>query len=188
MHFLILFHRNKGTTVDHRDKINPRNSEFKVRCGEHNVKAESELFDWQETEVVAIRFHPDYDFKRVTYNFAILITKENFVYQQHIGPVCLPDPDEEFSGDKNCWSSGWGADAYGSAGFFSDTLKKVKMPIVAKDECEKKFRLHPRFSGKGFNLHKSWICVGGEKNSDTCNGDGGSPHVCIDKEKKYVQV
>ena len=131
--------------MDHRDKINPRNSEFKVRCGEHNVKAESELFDWQETKVVAIRFHPDYDFKRVTYNFAILITEENFVYQEHIGPVCLPQPDEDFSGQTDCWSSGCGANSYDSTGYFSDTLKKVQMPIVPTRECQDKFHKEKHF-------------------------------------------
>ena len=75
-----------------------------------------------------------------------------------------------------------------SQGFFSDTLKKVKMPIVARGECEAKLRAHERFRGKNFRLHQSWLCVGGEKDSDTCKGDGGSPHVCINKDNRYVQV
>ena len=62
------------------------------------------------------------------------------------------------------------------------------MPIVAREDCEAKFRAHERFSGKNFRLHPSWLCVGGEKNSDTCKGDGGSPHVCFTKDNKYVQV
>ena len=187
-HFLTLLTRNKGETTDLRDKINPRNSEFMVRCGEHNVKAESELYDSQETKVVAIRFHPDYDKKRVTYNLAILITEENFVYQEHIGPVCLPSPEQDFSGQTDCWSSGWGSNAYDASGFFSDTLKKVQMPIVPKEPCQERFQGHERFKGKRFRLHKSWICVGGEKDSDTCKGDGGSPHVCFNDQNAYVQV
>jgi len=179
---------NKGETTDLRDKINPDNTEFYARCGEHNVKAEDELVDAQETEVVAIRIHPDYDTKRVTYNLAILITKDNFVYQEHIGPVCLPQPGEDFSGETECWSSGWGADAYDSSGFFSDILKKVQMPIVPRKKCQDQFRSHERFKGKRFSIHPSWMCVGGEKDSDTCKGDGGSPHVCFNKKNQYVQV
>merc|ERR1711913_134671 len=148
---------------DLRDKINPDNTEFYARCGEHNVKAEDELVDAQETEVVAIRIHPDYDTKRVTYNLAIPITKDNFVYQEHIGPVCLPQPGEDFSGETECWSSGWGADAYDSSGFFSDILKKVQMPIVPRKKCQDQFRSHERFKGKRFSIHPSWMCVGGEK-------------------------
>ena len=99
--------------MDYRDNIGPGQSEFFARCGEHNVKAENELLEPQETKVVAIRIHPDYNKKRVTYNFAILITEDNFVYQKHIGPVCLPQPGDNFDGQTECWSSGWGADAYG---------------------------------------------------------------------------
>ena len=102
--------RNKGETVDYRDQI----SQFYVRCGEHNVKAEDKLLEHQETKVIAIRFHPDYNNKRVTDNLAILITEDNFVYQEPIGPVCLPQPGENFDGQTECWSSGWGADAYGN--------------------------------------------------------------------------
>merc|ERR1711953_873089 len=179
---------NKGETVDHRPIIGPGQSQFYARCGEHNVKADNELLEPQETKVVAIRIHPDYNNKRVTDNLAILITEDNFVYQEHIGPVCLPQPGENFDGQTECWSSGWGADAYDSSGFFSDTLKKVEMPIVAREECEAKFRAHERFSGKNFRVHPSWLCVGGEKDSDTCKGDGGSPHVCFNKKNQYVQV
>ena len=100
--------------MDLRDKITPGRSEIYARCGEHNVKADNELLESQETKVVAIRIHPDYNNKRVTDNFAILITEDNFVYQKHIGPVCLPKPGEDFEGQTECWSSGWGADAYGS--------------------------------------------------------------------------
>ena len=62
------------------------------------------------------------------------------------------------------------------------------MPIVERGECQRKFRNHKRFKGKNFRIHSSWLCVGGEKNSDTCKGDGGSPHVCFDEKNRYVQV
>lgn len=179
---------NKGKTVDHRGKIRSGNSEFYARCGEHNVKAEDELLDAQETVLIDIKIHPDYNKKRVTNNLAILLTEENFVYKKHVGPVCLPRPGENFEGQTDCWSSGWGADAYDSNGYFSDTLKMVQMPIVEKSVCERQFQAHERFKGKNFKIHSSWICVGGEEDSDTCKGDGGSPHVCFTKDNKYVQV
>ena len=96
--------------MDHRPEIR----QFYVRCGEHNVKAEDKLLEHQETKVLEIRIHPDYNNRRVTDNLAILITEDNFVYQEHIGPVCLPQPGESFDGQSDCWSSGWGADAYGN--------------------------------------------------------------------------
>merc|ERR1711892_1336885 len=176
---------NKGKTKDLRDSP----SKFHVRCGEHNVKTEAELQDSQETEVQRIILHPQYDEKRVYFNLAILQTKENFVYQKHIGPVCLPDPSQKFDQEKNCWSSGWGADAYDSYAQYSDSLKKVKMPIVSKSECEQKMKNTDRFRNKpGFRIHDSWVCIGGEPGSDTCKGDGGSPHVCKNERDEWVQV
>ena len=37
-----------------------------------------------------VYFHPQYDPRTVKNNFAIVRTKENFIYQEHIGPTCLP--------------------------------------------------------------------------------------------------
>lgn len=45
-------------------------------------------------------------------------------------------------------------------------LKKVELPIVAHDECQKSLkstRLGPKFM-----LHDSFLCAGGERGKDTC--------------------
>ena len=42
--------------------------------------------------------HPEYSPQRIFNNLAILVTESNFVYQKHIGPVCLPRPNENFEG------------------------------------------------------------------------------------------
>ena len=190
---------NKLVTVAHKFYVETRSettdlraqaAEFIVRCGEHNVKAKHELglLESQETAVRKIEIHPDYDARRVRYNLAVLLTNENFVYAAHIGPVCLPRPGQSFAGKRECFSSGWGSDAYDSNGLYSDTLKRVQMPIVEKAECEAKFTAHPRAKGRQFRIHESWLCVGGEPGSDTCKGDGGSPHVCKDEDGRFVQV
>jgi len=63
------------------------------------------------------------------------------------------------------------------------------MPIVPNDECERRMKNTDRFKNKpGFRIHNSWICVGGEEGSDTCKGDGGSPHVCKNSDDRWVQV
>merc|ERR1712130_871926 len=111
--------------VDFRDTVN----QFSIRCGEYNVKKENE----------------------------IQRTKENFIYQEHIGPTCLPRPNESFGiprKSKDCWSSGWGADSYEATALYSDGLRKVKLPVVPRDECEERLASQPRFAGKGFRLHE----------------------------------
>ena len=90
---MCLFFSNGGR-FDIRDRLD----EIHVRCGEHNVKEDNTAFPIQESTVTSIEFHPDYNPKRIWYNLAILVTEYNFVYQKHIGPVCLPRPGQNFDG------------------------------------------------------------------------------------------
>merc|ERR1712080_75323 len=172
--------------VDFRDTVN----QFSICCGEYNVKKENEIQRSQESKVEEVYFHPQYEPRTVKNNFAIVRTKENFIYQEHIGPTCLPRPNESFENprkSKDCWSSGWGADSYEDTALYSDGLRKVKLPVVPRDECQERLASQPRFAGKGFRLHESWMCIGGTKGNDTCKGDGGSPHVCK-TEKGWTQI
>merc|ERR1711936_1077265 len=178
------FYRTNGGEYDIRDKL----SEIQIRCGEHNVKEDNSAFPHQDSMVKELIIHPEYSPQRIFNNLAILVTESNFVYQKHIGPVCLPRPNENFEGqpEGSCWSSGWGADKEGIEGYYSDSLKKIDMPIVPQDECKDIFtrnnlRLRTR-------IHPSWLCVGGVPEKDTCKGDGGSPHVRINEKLQYVMV
>jgi len=185
---------NKVLTVAHKflrkdEDISGDPSQFFVRCGEHNVKAREEILPHQESQVLKVHFHPDYVKERVRNNLVILQTTENFIYDQHIGPVCLPGVNQDFSGETECWSSGWGADDFTAQGRFSDVLKKVQMPVVDSPSCQERLKAHKRLAkNPRFTIHDSWVCVGGEPGVDTCTGDGGSPHVCKDNGGNFVQV
>jgi plasma kallikrein len=64
-------------------------------------------------------------------------------------------------------------------------LKKLELPVVPLRNCQQQLRetkLGPRFQ-----LHNSFICAGGEKDVDTCIGDGGSPLVCPIAGKPEIQ-
>ena len=61
-------------------------------------KEKKELFSTKDSMVKELIIHPEYSPKRIFNNLAILITESNFVYQKHIGPVCLPKPNENFEG------------------------------------------------------------------------------------------
>merc|ERR1712025_537137 len=174
-----------GESVDYRNEV----GKFSVRCGEHNVKTEDDILDSQESRVAEVIFHPEYNAKNVRNNLAILRTEENFVYQEHIGRVCLPSPNENFDNERNCFSSGWGKDDFTSYGRFSDALKKVQMPVVPTAACEQRLKSHPRLKNKpSLRVDESWVCIGGERGADTCTGDGGSPHVCKNSDDQWVQV
>ena len=178
------FYLGRGENIDYRDQIH----DFFIRCGEHSLNNKIQLLEPQEIQALSIVIHPEYVKQRLRNDLAILQTKEDFVYQEHIGPVCLPKPFQNFDKQRSCWSSGWGPDDFTSLATNGDFLKKVQMPIVSRAECERRLKATDRFRNTGFRVHKSWVCVGGESGSDTCKGDGGSPHVCKDAEDRWVQV
>lgn len=105
----------------------------------------------------------------------------------HISTVCLPPPNYVASSNE-CFASGWGKDVFGKAGKYSVIMKRVSLPIVSFNECERalqKTRLTERF-----RLDPSFICAGGMPGVDTCEGDGGAPLVCPvgrREENRYAQ-
>ncbi len=59
--------------------------------------------------------------------------------------------------------------------------------IYLKD-CQSRLRTK---RGQSFDLHESFVCAGGSKTGDTCEGDGGGPLVCPTKGSdgdRYIQV
>jgi secreted trypsin-like serine protease len=67
-------------------------------------------------------------------------------------------------------------------------MKQVALPLVDKEKCELGLAYK---DGTPYQLHESMICAGGQKNEDTCKGDGGGPLVCRRPTKDgevFVQV
>ncbi|CAB4065921.1 unnamed protein product [Lepeophtheirus salmonis] len=64
----------------------------------------------------------------------------------------------------------------GKLGEYQVIMKQVNMDMVNATECER--RLRRTRLGVDFELDKSFVCAGGEKDRDTCKGDGGGPLVC----------
>jgi len=190
--------RNKFITVAHKLYSPAGDVDYRftaniyVRCGEHNNKQEDDILETQDSSIVKVHIHPEYNPNSLENNIAILETLENLIYQKHIGRVCLPQPGLTYEGQTECFSTGWGASnlpADGKQAAFSDILKKVKLAVVNRRQCERQLNDLPRLKEKKlkFILRDSWMCIGGETGDDTCEGDGGSPHVC-NINNKWVQV
>ena len=52
-----------------------------------------------------------------------------------VSPVCLPQPNQDFTGIK-CWVTGWGQDAFRTAGELQAILQEVDVPVVNSGFCE----------------------------------------------------
>ena len=85
------------------------------RCGEWDTQTEREQMPYQEIQVEKIKTHEDFVNENHHNNFALLFLRQAFKIQDHIQPVCLPQPCAVYD-SKNCVANGWGKDKFGSDG------------------------------------------------------------------------
>uniref|UniRef100_A0A2M4BNS7 Putative serine protease n=1 Tax=Anopheles marajoara TaxID=58244 RepID=A0A2M4BNS7_9DIPT len=166
---------------------NKKPSDLKVRAGEWDTQTKNEIYPHQDRSVVEVVVHPEYYKGGLHNDVALLFLDSPFQPNEGIQPVCLPPQDAKFD-HQTCFASGWGKDVYGKAGTYQVILKKIDLPVVPNDQCQKALRT-TRLGAK-FTLHKSFICAGGVPGKDTCKGDGGSPLVCPipNKQQQYYQT
>jgi len=150
-----------------------------VTCGDSDLQSKENEAK-QTTKVSKIIVHPNYNPKSLIHDIAILIVEEPFKYSKEVGPVCLPRPNQEPVEGSLCIATGHGRDTFGF-GAFSQKLRKVSLPLWNSNQCESTLN-DKFFSNKtiDWKIHPSFLCAGGKKDSDTCEGDGGGPLVCYD--------
>lgn len=145
-----------------------------IRAGEWNTRKLDEPLPHQDRIVKEIVIHPVYHGGSLKNDVALMFLVEPFEITDNVRIICLPSSSTKLD-NVRCIASGWGKDAF-KKGRHSTILKKIDLPIVAREQCLKLLR-NTRL-GQFYNLHKSFICAGGENNKDTCKGDGGSPLIC----------
>ncbi|KAG5895911.1 hypothetical protein JTB14_031818 [Gonioctena quinquepunctata] len=168
-----LIHPQAVVTAAHC--VSETNKRFKVRAGEWDTHHIQEPFPHQDMEVLSITIHPQFDALALFNDIALLILKSPVQMEQNIGSVCLPSQEDIIQSGR-CFATGWGKDVFGKEGKYPVILKKIDLPIVPNPQCQEKLRTTRL--GKFFELHRSFICAGGELHKDTCKGDGGSPLFC----------
>jgi len=155
--------------------VSGKNKQFKIRAGEWDTQTKKELYPHQDREVASITIHPQYYAGALYNDIALLFLKSAVDLADNVDVVCLPAQGTVVD-HARCFASGWGKDVFGKEGRYQVILKKIDLPVVPRGPCQdalRKTRL-----GKHFELHRSFICAGGEQGKDTCKGDGGSPLVC----------
>ena len=171
----VLISPNFILTAAHCIKEN-RAEDLKVRLGEWDVHREDEFYPYVERMVQEVIIHPDF-FQGNLVNDIALIRLDSSVElsNPHILPACMPDSYETFVGHR-CWVTGWGKNSFGHQGEYQSVLKEVDLPVMSNGECEHNLR-RTRL-GPYYQLHQGFMCAGGERGKDACEGDGGSPLVC----------
>lgn len=161
---------------------------FLVRAGEWDAQTTKERLPYQEQTAQRIILHPQYKVRNVANDFALVILSQQFTLDDHINVVCLPAQGNAASAGTTCFSTGWGKDVFGAAGKYSVIMKRVPLPVVDFSTCQSQLRntrLGPKFA-----LDRSFMCAGGQRGVDTCQGDGGAPLACpigLPSENRYQQ-
>ena len=145
---------------------------------------ELEALSHQELPVQKLTMHPL--FNRIDNNIAVLMMKGEFKLDKHIDTISLPDSFNPLFTDKNCIVTGFGKDDVFDKTKYQNVMKEIILDLVHHKDCQSLLR---RKTGPNFKLPESSICAGGEKDVDTCKGDGGGPLICGDEMgKTYYQV
>lgn len=162
-------------------------TDLKLRAGECDTDRMCDFEEDQYRGVREIVVHEEF-YKGGLYNdVALLILNTPFEINQYVRTVCLPPPSLEKT---NCFATGWGLNSNTESRTekYKVTVKKISAPIVPRQQCQ--LALRTSRLGERFQLHKSFLCAGGEITKDTTQGDGGAPLVCefVGESERYYQL
>lgn len=160
--------------------------QFAVRAGEWDMRNTNEEFKHQDRNVVLIVKHSRFNASTLINDIALLITKQPFELTQTVNTICLPVQNFIPTPNTICTASGWGKNVRDRK--YQSILRKVDVPFVGREKCKQQLR--QTILGKFYRLHPSFVCAGGRKEADVCEGDGGSPLICTlpTGESRFYQI
>lgn len=159
---------------------------FLVRAGEWDMRNTNEVFKHQDRNVVLIVKHSRFNASSLINDIALLIAKQPFELTQTVNTICLPVQNFIPTQNTKCTASGWGKN--GRDRKYQSVLRQVEVAFVSREKCKQQLR--QTILGKFYRLHPSFVCAGGRKDADVCEGDGGSPLICAlpAAESRFYQM
>lgn len=172
----VLISPNFILTAAHCIKEN-RAEDLKVRLGEWDVHRDDEFYPYVERFVQEIIIHPEFLPGNLNNDIALIRFESpvDLSSSPHIAAACMPESYDSFVGQR-CWVTGWGKNSFGHQGEYQSVLREVDLPVMSNDVCEHSLR--STRLGPYYQLFPGFLCAGGERGKDACEGDGGSPLVC----------
>ena len=78
-------------------------SSLVVRCGEWDTQTESEIRSHQDRNVTKVVLHPEFNKRSLWNSIAVLFMENDFVLDEHLDTVCLPDYQQNFEDRTECF-------------------------------------------------------------------------------------
>lgn len=129
-----------------------------VHAGDYDVLA-TENPTRQHRNTTNIIIHEDLYARGLINDIALIVLSSPFKLTATVNTICLPPQSIQSASNIFCAASGWGKDLYESNGEYQAILRKVKLPIVDRAQCERKLR--KTRLGTYYQLNHSLICAGG---------------------------
>jgi len=156
-----------------------------VILGEHDINKfradpnDSKLIRKAQRVII----HPGFNRFLLSDDIALIELEDTVEFGDNIQPICLPEIDEDFSGQMG-FVSGWGYTSY-RLGTLPNVLQIAKVPILTNDECEKMYRK----AGYVRGVTETMVCAGyPEGGIDSCEGDSGGPLMIRRPDNSWVLV
>jgi len=121
--------------------------------------------------------HPEYS-REAKYDkdIAILTLCKPLMFTEAVGPICLPDPAQDYDNVK-ALLTGWGTLSYG--GQHPDILQEVNVTTITNQQCR----------GKHGHSHiTDYMICAGSVGRGSCNGDSGGPLSVLGQDGRYSQI
>ncbi|XP_045461460.1 phenoloxidase-activating factor 2-like [Harmonia axyridis] len=138
----------------------------------------------EEREVKKIVVHPKYYAGGAHNDIALIFLERSYNDSKDLNSICLPSSNSSYDNTR-CLAAGWG-DGNKKNNDGVKLLSKVELPLVDQKTCQEQLR--KTRLGQEFELHESAICAGGQKDRDTCKGDGGGPLICPNEGGYFIQM
>ncbi|OQR74325.1 putative Dol-P-Glc:Glc(2)Man(9)GlcNAc(2)-PP-Dol alpha-1, partial [Tropilaelaps mercedesae] len=142
-----------------------------VVLGELVLGSAVEELPYERRRVADMAIHPHYkDLNIDSYDVAVLELNRPVELRANIFPICLPEPDEDFTGAM-ATVSGWGR-VFPDHELKARHLQAVQVPVIGNAQCRRWLRRQNKFAG----VHGDHVCAGYEHGGrDSCRGDSGGP-------------
>ena len=137
-------------------------------------------------KVRQVIMHPSFNSKKkIEHDIALVQLEEEVEWNDRIQPACLPNPDKDSFSGHLATVAGWGwTDEVENGGKPVDILKKVDVPILTNDDCQRWFKDQKKTAV----IIDGSMCAGFEEGGkDSCLGDSGGP-LMVKKDGRHLVV
>lgn len=145
----------------------PMMREWLVRAGDPSFFSEDG--SEQIANIREIIFHPNYNNTSFDNDVVLIRLKTKLKFNSRVRSICLPERDTNLADNEECSISGWGTTKY--LGKPREKLFQVFPKVVNRGRCNAR----KMYDGR---VTPNMLCAG-RGGYDSCQGDGGSPLVCV---------